>query len=247
MKGMPGGMQNLVKQANQMQNKMKKLQAELEEREYDMLTEDGLIGPELRSSLADQISKLRTSLVAQPRLDLRLQKVELVRQFPLFAEMEESTRRNLARRLRTVYAAPGDVILRREEKPVQVWFIASGAVEAVTANQKQRLGRGEMFGQLAMLTRSRRRPQVTAITHCTLLALDEQRFIDLMRRNPTVHAAVLDSAARRGVYLDLPGMGVAEARHGAKKSALAKPDGAPPIPPHQDSGPLENNPKSGQR
>lgn len=35
MKGMPGGMQALMKQANQMQNKMKKLQEELASREYE--------------------------------------------------------------------------------------------------------------------------------------------------------------------------------------------------------------------
>jgi CPA1 family monovalent cation:H+ antiporter len=178
----------------------------LEEREYDQLTEDGLIGPELRAALSAQIQQRRDRLSDRPRLDLRLQKAEMVRLFPLFSDMEDRPRRDLARRLRTVYAAPGDVILRRDERPRRVWFIASGAVEAVTASQKHRLGRGEMFGQLAMLTRTRRRAQVTAITHCTLLALDEARFLDLMQRNPAVHGAVLDSAARRGVKLDLAGM-----------------------------------------
>ncbi len=33
--GMPGGMQNLMKQANQLQTKIKKLQEELNEREYE--------------------------------------------------------------------------------------------------------------------------------------------------------------------------------------------------------------------
>lgn len=33
--GMPGGMQNLMKQANQLQAKIKKLQEELNEREYE--------------------------------------------------------------------------------------------------------------------------------------------------------------------------------------------------------------------
>ncbi|MBL4917825.1 cation:proton antiporter [Szabonella alba] len=179
---------------------------QLEEREYDQLTEDGLIGPELRSALAGQIGIRRERLSERPRLDLRLQKAALVRLFPLFADMEERPQRDLARRLRTVYAAPGDVLMRRDDRARRVWFIASGAVEVVTATNKQRLGRGEMFGQLAMLARTRRRAQVTAITHCTLLALEEARFLDLMQRNAAVHEAVLESAARRGVKLDLPGM-----------------------------------------
>ena len=35
MKGFGGGMQQLMRQANQMQNKMKKLQEELKEREFE--------------------------------------------------------------------------------------------------------------------------------------------------------------------------------------------------------------------
>jgi CPA1 family monovalent cation:H+ antiporter len=210
----------------------------LEEREYHQLTEDGLIGPELRAALSTQIQQRRDRLSDRPRLDLRLQKAEMVRLFPLFSDMEDRPRRDLARRLRTVYAAPGDVILRREERPRRVWFIASGAVEAVTAAQKHRLGRGEMFGQIAILTRTKRRPQVTAITHCTLLALDEARFLDLMQRNPAVHSAVLESAARRGVKLDLPGMSDAGQRLEDKAESDPRVDKAPPDPaPGTDADP----------
>jgi CPA1 family monovalent cation:H+ antiporter len=176
---------------------------QLELREYDQLTDDGLIGPELRSALLAELGRRRAALAAQPPLDLAVQKTDLVRQFPLFADMEDAPRRELARRLRSVYAAPGDVILRRDDMPRQVWFIASGAVESVVAGQKLRLGRGEMFGQLGVLLRARRRAQVTAITHCTLLALDEVRFRQLLRRNAAVRAAVVASAEQRGLTIDL--------------------------------------------
>jgi CPA1 family monovalent cation:H+ antiporter len=178
---------------------------QLEAREYELLTDDGLIGPELLRALMNQTEARRNRLSDRPKLDLSLQKTELARLFPLFQDMEDRALRDLSRRLRTVYAAPGDIVLRRDEMPRQVWFIASGAVETVTAGQKHRLGRGEMFGQLAILTRTRRRTQVTAITHCTFLALDEQRFLDLLRRSPKLHDAVLESAARRGVTLNLTG------------------------------------------
>jgi len=174
----------------------------LEEREYDALTEDGLIGPELRATLGDEIARRRGILAARPTLDLKLQKSDLVAQFPLFSDLDESSRKMLARRLRTVYVPPGEVILHRDSVPRQVWFIASGAVETVTAGTKHRLGRGEMFGQLALLARMRRRTQVVAITHCTLLALDEARFRRLLEKSAPLRRAVVDSAARRGVKLD---------------------------------------------
>ncbi|WP_209425784.1 cation:proton antiporter [Pararhodobacter sp. SW119] len=177
-----------------------------EEREYAALVEDGLIGPELWQALLVRIQKRRDALEVRPPLDLAVQKSELVRQFPLFADMDEAQRRRLARRLRTVYAAPGDRLLKRGENPRRVWFIASGAVEVERGTQIVRLGRGEMFGHLALLRRSARRGQITAITHCTLLALDEAQFLSLLGRNKALRAAVLASAEKRGVTLDLTGL-----------------------------------------
>ncbi|WP_126977905.1 cation:proton antiporter [Frigidibacter oleivorans] len=199
---------------------------QLEEREYDALTEDGLIGPELRARLAEEIGRRRGRLAERPTLDLKLQKSDLVAQFPLFSELDEGVRRMLARRLRTVYARPGQVILPRDAPPRQVWFIASGAVEAITASTRHRLGRGEMFGQLALLARVRRRAQVVAITPCTLLALDETRFRKLLDQSPELRQAVVDSAARRGVKVDPVLFGGREMPQPAPLAADAAP-GAP--------------------
>ena len=174
-----------------------------EEREYAALVDDGLIGPELWQALFARIQARRDALETRPPLDLAVQKSELVRQFPLFADMDEAQRRRLARHLRTVYAAPGDRLLRRGEAPRRVWFIASGAVEVERGTQIVRLGRGEMFGHLALLRRGGRAGNITAITHCTLLTLDEASFIALLGRNQAIREAVLASAERRGVTLDL--------------------------------------------
>lgn len=176
---------------------------QLEQAEYDQLTQDGLIGPELRSGLMAELDERRRRLEDRQSLDLALQKEELVRLFPLFEGMEAAPRARLAAKLRTVYARPGNVLLRRDEMPRKVWFIASGAVEAVTANQKTLLGRGEMFGQVAILQRRPRRVQVTAITHCTLLTLDEPAFLALLQASEPLAAAVSEQAARRGIQLDL--------------------------------------------
>ncbi|QYK39815.1 MAG: cation:proton antiporter [Paracoccaceae bacterium] len=173
-----------------------------EAREYQALTEDGLIGPELHKALMAEVATGRATLAARPRLDLDLQKGDLVRRFPLFAEMEPTAQERLASRLRTVYVAPGDVILRHEEVARSVYFLASGAIEMLQAGQVTRLGRGEMFGELALLLRRARRARVTAITHCTLLVLDEARFLDLVRENPGLRRLVEERAGKRGVTLD---------------------------------------------
>ena len=43
MKGFGGGLQQMMKQANQMQNKMKKLQEELKEREFEASSGGGAV------------------------------------------------------------------------------------------------------------------------------------------------------------------------------------------------------------
>ena len=78
-------------------------------------------------------------------------------------------------------------------------FIASGAVELQTAGQTWRLGRGEMFGQMAILMQKLRRTEVTAIAPSSLLVLDEARFRRLLKRSQPMQAAVIDSARRRGL------------------------------------------------
>lgn len=171
----------------------------LEEREYDVLFADGLIGNELHTTLKQELAGIRREVEKRPPLDLAVQKSELVRQFPLFAAMDEKSRKQLARALRTRYVQPGEVLMRKGDPPREVCFIASGAVAFETAGQKFRLGRGEMFGQLSLLSRQTRRTQATAISHLTLLTLDETRFRRLLHRNQAVRAAVIDSAKKRGL------------------------------------------------
>ena len=175
----------------------------LEEREYETLYDDGLISRELFNTLRNRSDAERARLDKRPHLDLALQKDAFVRQFPLFRDMTDDQRRALVRVLTTRYVEPGAILIRKGEVARAVFFIASGAVEVERAGQKTRLGRGEFFGHVGMLTKDPNRAMVHAISHSTLLALDEARFKRMLARNTTLREAVIDSAARRGVTLDL--------------------------------------------
>lgn len=173
----------------------------LEEREYDILYQDGLIGRELLTTLKQELAGKRKSAEDRPALDLAVQKTELVRQFPLFADMDDAARTRLSKALKARYVQPGEVLMRKGDVPREVYFIASGAVELETAGQKSKLGRGEMFGQLALLSRQIRRTQITAISHTTLLVLDEARFRRLLQRSEAMRIAVKESAEKRGLSI----------------------------------------------
>ncbi len=174
----------------------------IEERDYDTLRDEGLIGEELHSTLVEGVAARRAEAERRPPLDLAVRKEELVRQVPAFDGLPDAQLRPLTRALVTRHLPEGAVILRRDDAANAVWFIASGAVEVEVAGQEWRLGRGEMFGHLALLTRAARRARVTAITPCTLLVLDQSRFLRLLARSPALRAAVRASAEKRGLDPD---------------------------------------------
>jgi len=174
----------------------------LEEREYAAMREDGLIGTEVYNALIQDIAAHRAASEDRPRLDLALQGAELVRQFPLFAHFDGVALKQLGRALKTQYVNAGEVIIRRDSGAKRVFFIASGAVELQSAGQTWRFGRGEMFGQMAILMQKPRRAEARAIAPSTLLVLDEERFRNLLKRSKALQLAVRDSAMKRGIDPD---------------------------------------------
>jgi CPA1 family monovalent cation:H+ antiporter len=164
---------------------------------------DGLIGAELHAVLMQDISTRRAEAEGRPQLDVAVQKTELVRRFPLFAGIEDGQLKQLSRVLRTRYVNAGDIIVRKEGTVRSVYFVASGAVELEAAGQTWRLGPGEMFGQLSILTARRRRTEAKAITPTILLVLDEARFRRILKRSAGLREAVIESARKRGMAEDL--------------------------------------------
>ncbi|WP_435310754.1 cation:proton antiporter [Primorskyibacter sedentarius] len=171
----------------------------LEEREYTTMREDALIGAELHTALMQDIAARRARAEERPRLDIALQRPELVRQFPLFADLDEAALKRLGRALKTHYFNAGDIVLSKDSPAKSVYFIASGAVELASAGQTWRLGRGEMFGQMALLMQRPRRIEARVMAPSTILALDETRFHRLLKRSKALQEAVRASAEKRGI------------------------------------------------
>ena len=182
----------------------------LEEREYAAMRGDGLIGIELYTALTRDIANRRQQAEGRPHLDLALRKDELARQFPLFADLSESELRRLARAMRSRYVNAGKIISRKDSPSRSVFFVASGAVEQVIAGQTTRLGRGEMFGQMGVLTRKPRRAEVRAITPSSLLVLDEEAFRRILKRSAALRQAVRDSVSNKALAEEVLGLLIGE-------------------------------------
>ncbi|WP_299359371.1 cation:proton antiporter [uncultured Paracoccus sp.] len=173
----------------------------IEEREYVIMREDGIIGAEVFTKLMQDLAVRRRATEERPDLDIALERAELVRQLPLFSDLDPTALKRLTRALETRYANAGDVVVRKDSPTGNVFFIASGAVELESAGMSWRLGRGEMFGHMTVLLRRPIRTDVRAIAPSTLLVLDEGRFRNLLNRSEALQAAVRASAEKRGVEL----------------------------------------------
>lgn len=171
----------------------------LEEREYNNMREDGLISAEVYTSLMQNLNAQRAATEDRPSLDIALQRQELVQRFPLFVGLDDEARKQLARALKTLYVNSGELIIGKDDLAQSVYFIASGAVELESAGQTWRRGGGEMFGQVAILTKKAVRTQVRAIAPSTLLVLDAERFRRLLARSPAIRDAIRKSAKERNI------------------------------------------------
>lgn len=171
----------------------------MEEREYVAMRGDGLIGAEVYMKLIQDLDTRRIAEEDRPRLDVAVQRDAFVRQLPIFADLEDNVMKRLSRSLKTYYVDAGQVPLRKETNSKSVFFIASGAVELESAGHTWRLGRGDMFGQMSILTNKARRADVRAIAPTTLLVLDEDRFRRMLERSEVLREAVRVSAEKRGI------------------------------------------------
>src|SRR5262249_40502514 len=90
----------------------------------------------------------------------------------------------------------GTVIVRRGERGDCMYFVASGEVEIRLRPEPIRLGPGDFFGELALLTGDPRNASIVAAQQCTLLRLDIVDFRHLLPRQPEL-ARIIHAAAEQ--------------------------------------------------
>lgn len=105
----------------------------------------------------------------------------------------------LIAQLADITTVPAGTVLVTEGRPGTQCLAIVDGFATVTANGQRvaMLGRGEVFGELSLLTREPRNATVTATTPLTILALDPRSFSELLRAVPAVQARIRATAASR--------------------------------------------------
>ncbi|MGE5536867.1 MAG: cation:proton antiporter [Acidobacteriota bacterium] len=150
---------------------------------FRQLRDEGLIGGEIYGALEREHAAERRNTGDLRPLDLGLRTDELIRRFEMFRGLGDAEIHALARLFRPRLALPDEKIIRRGERGTHVFFISSGAVEVVLPKKKVRLGRGDFFGEMALLAGRPRTADVIAMSYCQLLVLSAADFRRFLAEN----------------------------------------------------------------
>jgi CPA1 family monovalent cation:H+ antiporter len=177
----------------------------LEQAEYDELLAEEAIGEEVHKDLNRELSHRWRTLDRPLPLDLVMPIPDQIARVPLFASLGPAARTKIARLLRPRLAVPGERIVVKGERGDAMYFIASGAVEVKLDPGPLRLGSGDFFGELALLTNQPRTADVAALGYCRLLVLRARDFRRLLDSDAAFAEAVGTVARARLTASPLPG------------------------------------------
>ncbi|MDZ4289272.1 MAG: cation:proton antiporter [Prosthecobacter sp.] len=122
---------------------------------------------------------------------------ELVSRFPLFAGMTPEQRELLILHFHPHTAQPGERLIRTGDKADAVYFISSGTVEVSVAGRRIKLGAGDFFGEMALISGQPRSADVTALDYGKFLTLSQRDFRDFLRKFPAIRDQISVLATQR--------------------------------------------------
>jgi CPA2 family monovalent cation:H+ antiporter-2 len=122
---------------------------------------------------------------------------ELAERFPLFAGLTQEQREVLLLHFTPRTAVPGERLFRAGDDADGVYFISQGEVEVAVAGRKIKLGAGEVFGEMALISGQARSADVTALDYTTLAVLSARDFRQLLRKYPDIRTQIASLAAQR--------------------------------------------------
>jgi CRP-like cAMP-binding protein len=125
-------------------------------------------------------------------------RIDLLREVPLFADLEQRDLQQIAQSLKERTFAAGDTIATEGEGAVGFFIIQDGrASVSVGGEQRGSLGPGDYFGEIALIAGSDRTATVTADTELRCLGMTFWEFRPLVESNGQIAWKLLQSLAKK--------------------------------------------------
>lgn len=136
----------------------------------------------------------RRLLDADRRATVPIVELGLLRTSPLFAPLGGPELEQIARALTPEDYGPGEVVVREGEIGESFYLIGDGKLHVSVGRE---MGRGEGFGEIALLRNVPRTATVTAITPARVYSLAKGPFLEAVTGHPAAHAEAERLASER--------------------------------------------------
>ena len=121
--------------------------------------------------------------------------IGLLRSLPLFSVLSPPALEGLAHNLEPITAEAGTAIVTQGDEGDRYYAIAEGELEVlVDGNRVNTIGRGDGFGEIALLHDVTRTATVSALTAVKLYALEKEPFLEVLTGHPVAHSTAHDMA-----------------------------------------------------
>ena len=134
--------------------------------------------------------------------------IDTLRQVPLFESLDDEAAKKLCELLETLDCEAQKVLFRAGDAGDAMYLIERGKVRiSVQATDGRELtltelGRGDFFGEMALLNREPRSANAAVAEEARLAVLSREDFLSFMRSNPNVALEMLTALANRLRHTD---------------------------------------------
>jgi CRP/FNR family transcriptional regulator, cyclic AMP receptor protein len=125
-------------------------------------------------------------------------KVELIKRVPLFSHCSKKELGLVAQIADEIDLAEGKTLMREGDRGREFFVLVEGSADVRRRNRKvNALGKGDFFGEIALVSHRPRTATVTTTSPVRALVVTEQSFRSLLDRAPDVQRKVLQALADR--------------------------------------------------
>ncbi len=129
--------------------------------------------------------------------------VDFLRTVPLFASMSAPQLRDLEGHLQWLYLPGGRQLMKQGDEPDGLYVVVGGRLRYEVADESGRItrrgdfGRGDIVGELALVTGEARSATVSALRDCELVKLTQSAVNRMLRHSPRVVLSLTRTIADR--------------------------------------------------
>jgi CRP-like cAMP-binding protein len=125
-------------------------------------------------------------------------KIELIRKVPLFSKLNKKGLEDVAHIADELDLPKGKMMAEEGDRGREFFVLLEGEADVTKGDRSiNRLGKGDFFGEIALVTHMPRTASVTAMSDVRVLVVTERDFAALLKRSPEISRGVAEALAER--------------------------------------------------